>query len=161
MQGTRLLVTIAVVMGAAVAARAQQAGSDWTRLQAVQSGTLLRVSSQRRPTICSFVAADSDSLTCMQTQTIFFFPVRHRLVFMQPEVTLVKVSRYALSTLAGAGIGAGAGAGIGAAIDASAKNQVEEGHLVTAVFGVLGGALGAGIGGTADFLAGPVIYRAP
>jgi hypothetical protein len=138
----------------------QKAGSDWSRVQAIQPGTLIRISSQHRPTICSFVKADDDSLTCAKTQTIFFFPVTHRLVYLKHEVTLVKLSRQILSGLAGAGIGAGAGAGIGAGIE-SQQSSNEDGHLVSAVFAILGGALGAGVGGATDFLAGPVVYRAP
>lgn len=160
MQGKTLLVAVGLLVLTGVS-RGQQAGSDWTRVEALQPGTLLRVSSGSRPSVCSFVAADSDSLTCMKTQTIFFFPVKRKLVFSQPEVISVKLSRQGISGLVGAGIGAGAGAGIGAAIDASAKDQVEEGHLVTVLFGILGGVMGAGIGSKMDFLAGPTIYRMP
>lgn len=66
-----------------------------------------------------------------------------------------------LSTAAGAEIGAGVGAGIEAGIDASAKNQVEEGHLLTVMFAMLGGVVGMGVGQGTDFLAGPTIYRTP
>ncbi len=47
------------------------------------------------------------------------------------------------------------------AVDASAKNQVEEGHIMAVALGFLGGFFGAGIGRHTNFLAGPVVYRAP
>ena len=150
---------VAVAMTGSV--EAQQAGSDWTRVQQIGRGMPIRISSERRPTVCNFVVADVDSLTCRKTQSIFFIPVTRRLVFLKTEVTSVKMSRQLLSTAAGAGIGAGAGAGIGAGVDASAKNQVEEGHLLTVVFAMLGGVVGMGVGQGTDFLAGPTIYRAP
>ncbi|HEX9201615.1 MAG TPA: hypothetical protein VF865_18805 [Acidobacteriaceae bacterium] len=154
---------VLLVLAAALcpsASAQQKAGSDWSRVQAIQPGTLIRVSSQHRPTVCSFVKADDDSLTCTKTQTIFFIPVTHRLLYSRQEVTLLKLSRQFLSGLTGAGIGAGAGAGIGAGIE-SQQSSNEDGHLVTAVFAILGGAIGAGVGGATDFLAGPVVYRTP
>jgi hypothetical protein len=139
----------------------QIAGSNWARVLQTDPGTVLRISSQRSRTICSFIAADETSLTCSQTRTYFFFPVRQRLLFTKQEITSIKLSRRPLSILAGAAIGAGAGAGIGAAIDASAKNQVEEGHLVTVLGTLFGFGIGAGVGSSLDFLAGPTLYRAP
>jgi hypothetical protein len=163
MNGRRPLISVLVVaiVSAAATARAQPpAGSDWSRVEAIQAGTMVRISSQRRPTICSFVKADADSLTCMKKQTVFFVPVTRRLFYNRQEVTLIKLSRQFLSGLAGAGIGAGAGAGIGAGLEAQYPSK-EDGHLLTVVFAFLGGGLGAGIGAGTDFLAGPTVYRAP
>jgi len=137
-----------------------KAGSDWSKVEAIQPGTMIRVSSQHRPTVCSFVKADDYSLICTKTQTIFFIPITHRLVYMKQEVTLVKLSRQFLSGLTGAGIGAGAGAGIGAGIE-SQQSSNEDGHLATVVFAILGGVIGSGVGSTTDFLAAPIVYRAP
>jgi hypothetical protein len=156
-----LLVGSAFAFIAPIALVAQQAGSDWTRVQHLDAGTPLRISSQRRPTVCSFVAADDASLTCTQVHSFFFLPIRQKLLFTRQEITTIKLSRQALSTLVGAAIGTGAGAGIGAAIDASARNQVEEGHIVTVLGALFGLAVGSGVGSKLDFLAGPTIYRAP
>lgn len=156
---SKLAVFLALVTFAG-SARAQQAGSDWTKVQAIATGTLIRVSSQRRPTICSFITADPDSLTCVKTQTIFFIPVTHRLVYMKQEVTQVKLSRQFLSSLTGAAIGGGVGAGLGAGVESQYSSK-EDGHLATVVFAILGGSLGAGIGAASDFLAAPMVYRAP
>ena len=136
------------------------AGSDWGKVQQIPIGTLIRVSSQHRPTVCSFATADAETLTCTQTRTFFFVPVTHRLLYQRREVSLVKLSRLPLSVLAGAAIGAGAGAGLGAGIE-GAHSGNDDPHLLTTTFAVLGASLGAGIGSATDFLAGPVVYRAP
>lgn len=152
-----LLFTVA----APVALQAQaQAGGDWSHVEMINTGTMLHISSQQRrhPTVCSFVAAEADSLTCTQTHHFFFVPVTRTLLFTKQEITSIKLSRRSLSLLAGAAIGGGAGAGIGAAIDASAKSR-EDGRLATAVGGILGAAIGAGVGSGLDFLAGPTLYR--
>ena len=136
------------------------AGSDWSRVQQIPIGTLIRVSSQHRPTVCSFATADADTLTCTQTRTFFFVPVTHRLLYQRHEVNLVKLSRLPLSLLAGAAIGAGAGAGIGAGLEHSYSGG-DDPNLLAVTFAILGASAGAGIGGATDFLAGPVVYRAP
>jgi hypothetical protein len=139
----------------------QVAGSDWTRVLATGPGTAIRVASQQGHANCTFIAADETSLTCSQTRTYFFFPVKQRLLFTKQEITAIKLSRRPLSFLAGAGIGAGVGAGLGAAVDSTAKNQADEGHIVTVLGGFFGFVIGAGVGSRLDFLAGPTIYRAP
>lgn len=139
----------------------QGQSSDWASVKRIPPGQLIRIGRIHRGITCSFVDADDDSLVCDKKQTILFFPVHRQITTPRGEVRSVRLSRQALSTLAGGAIGAGAGAGIGAAIDASAKNQAEEGHLAAVVFGLLGGVIGMGIGEGTDFLAGPAIYRAP
>lgn len=69
---------------------------------------------------------------------------RHREL-QKETVREVRLLHTGASVLAGAGIGAAVGAGIGLAIDLSARSN-EDGKLATAVFTLLGGALGAGIG---------------
>lgn len=105
--------------------------------------------------------ADDDTLLCEERRIIVIVPVRRRIRFRRNDVQSIRLSRQGLSSLAGTAIGAGAGAGIGAGIDASAKNQVEEGHVVTVLFAFFGGLLGSGVGQHTDFLAGPVVYHAP
>lgn len=133
----------------------------WDRVKRISPGQLIRIGRAHRGITCNFVSADDSSLVCEKRQTILFFPVHHEVLVSRNEVRSVRASRQAISTLVGGAIGVGAGVGIGAAIDSSAKNQVEEGHLATAMFGLLGGVLGMGIGTGTDFLAGPVIYQAP
>ena len=159
-RGWALMVLLSLVVSLPLWAQ-QAAGSDWTRVRQMDPGTSIRLSSQRGITICSFVAADDTSLTCSQTRIIVFVPVRRRLLFGRQEITTVKLSRRPLSILAGAAIGGGAGLGIGAAVDASAKNQAEEGHLLAVLGTLFGVAIGSGVGSKVDFLAGPTIYRAP
>ncbi len=137
-----------------------QAGSGWTNVQRLPAGQLIRVRFQHHVTICGFNSADDEELICTQKRTVFFVPVRSVIRLRRADVQSVRISRHAASTALGAAIGVGAGAGIGAAIDDSAKNKVEEGHLMAVVMGLLGGPIGAGIGSHNDFLSGPLIYQA-
>lgn len=134
---------------------------DWSKVEQLHHGepVKLRVTVGRQ--VCNFVSADDSALHCEYRRSVFFVPVRHRMEFPRADVLEVRLSRQGLSTLAGAAIGAGAGAGIGAGIDAQAKDQQEEGHLVTVLLGFLGAVIGGGVGQHTDFLAGPVVYRAP
>lgn len=158
MIGAKVIV-ILCCLGASVAA-AQQTGANWKRVEALPSGTTIRLSTEgRRSDTCSLVSVTEDSLTCVSTRMIFFFPVHKQMDFVRAEIRSVKLSRRGLSMLTGAAIGMGAG--IGAGIDAQAKNQAEDGHLVPVLFGFIGGMLGAGVGSHQNFLEGPTIYRMP
>ncbi len=153
--------TLILLLVLALPGLAQQpAGSDWTKVQAIPAGTLIRVAAHRAPLTCLFTTADTDSLTCTRTTTLFFFPITRRLVFPKPEVASIKLSRQFLSALSGAGIGAGAGAGIGAGIESQYSSH-EDGHLATVLFALLGGLAGGTVGSVTDFLAAPTVYRAP
>ncbi|WP_213807077.1 hypothetical protein [Granulicella sp. dw_53] len=154
-----LLLLFAITAPSALQAQAH-AGSDWTRVQQIDPGTMLHIASQHRPAICSFVSAEADSLTCTQTRSHFFIRATQTLHFTRQEITSIKLSRKPLSLLAGAAIGAGAGAGIGAAVDASSRSQ-EDPHLATALGVIFGGIAGSAVGSKLDFLAGPTLYRAP
>ena len=156
-----LCLTAAVGMSALRGISAQQpAGSDWSRVQAVAAGTLVRVSYGGRPVVCSFVSADTSSLICTRTRTFFFVPYTRRLVFPRSEVASVKLSRQFASGLTAAGIGAGAGAGIGAGIESQYSGN-DDPHLLTIVLALFGAGIGSTIGSATDFLAGPTLYRAP
>jgi hypothetical protein len=138
-----------------------QTALGWPNVQRLSADQLIRIRSFQQVAICNFSSADNDELLCRQTRTIFFVPIHSALHFRRTDVQSVKISRHAASTLLGATIGIGTGAGIGAGIDASAKNQVEDGHLLTVLMSLLGGLIGTGIGSHTDFVAGPVIYQAP
>ena len=159
----RFVWTAALFAAIAMSAPGQTpAGSDWGKVQAIRLDTAIRVSASAsgKTTVCRLTFVDSDLLRCVETQTVFFFPIRKEREFPRTEVRSVKLSRQGLSTLVGTATGLGLGAGIGAAIDASAKSQ-EDPNLATALFGLLGGLFGSGVGSHTDFMAGPTIYRAP
>jgi uncharacterized protein YcfJ len=147
------------LLGASLSVSAQSTG--WEAVKHLPQDQQIRVRSLQGGLTCNLVLADDDALVCEQRRTIVFAPVHRQIMIPRNEIKSVRLSRQAVSMLAGAGIGAGAGAGIGAGIDASAKNQVEEGHIITVLFAFMGGLIGNGIGQHSDFLAGPVIYRAP
>jgi hypothetical protein len=157
----RVVWTAALFAAIAMSAPGQTpAGSDWEKVQAIPLDTAIRVSTSGKTTVCRLTFVDSDLLRCVETQTVFFFPIRKEREFPRTEVRSVKLSRQGLSTLVGTATGLGLGAGIGAAIDASAKSQ-EDPNLATALFGLLGALFGSGVGSHTDFMAGPTIYRAP
>ena len=158
--GSALLRSGTVALALCPAALAQQAGSDWHRVEVFAVGQDLRISVAGHGINCGFVSADAQTLHCDAVRTIFFFPVVHRYAFDRAEVARIKLSRQALSAITGAAIGAGAGAAAGVAADATASNH-EYRSTVAVVFGLLGGLLGEGIGHHTDFLAGPTIYTAP
>ncbi len=133
----------------------------WDSLKRVAPDQSIRVRAMaRRGSTCRFVQADDSTLTCVSRRSVFFVPVERTLQFPRTEVRSVRLSHQGLSTLVGTAIGAGAGAGIGAGLDATAKSH-EDGNLLAAVLGLLGGVIGAGVGQHTDFLAGPVVYQAP
>lgn len=105
--------------------------SGWDSVERLPSDQLIRVGRLHGGQTCNFVMANDDTLVCEQRRTIIIVPVSRRIVFSRNDVQSIRLSRQGVSTLAGATIGAGAGAGIGAGIDASAKSQMEEGHVVT------------------------------
>ncbi len=159
MKPIRYFLIVAVVICASLRVDAQ-ANAGWESVKRIPAGELIRVRSPHRFAVCNFEQADDERLVCSQQRKHLFIPVRSTQIFRRADIQSVRLSRQGVSTVAGTMIGLGAGAGIGAAIDASAKNQVEEGHLMTVVLGFLGGIVGTGIGHHTDFLAGPIVYRA-
>lgn len=101
-----------------------------------------------------------DSLTLDSDERGHPGRIRVRRDLSKDTVREVRLLLRGASTLAGAGIGAAVGAGIGLAIDLSARSN-EDGKLATAVFTLLGGALGAGIGRHMTIIKGKTIYLAP
>jgi len=150
-----------LVVALCVAARLNaQANAGWESVKRIPADELIRIRSSHRITVCNFERADDESLVCSARRTRFFIPVHSQQFFRRSDVQSVRISRRGISTLTGTVIGLGAGVGIGAAIDASAKDQVEEGHIMAVLFGFFGGLIGSGIGHHTDFLSGPIIYRA-
>lgn len=157
----RLSIFAGAIVFAASQAGAQPNLAGWDSVKRLAANQPIRVRSVQGSATCDFDAANADSLFCTERRRVFFVPVEHPRQFRRSDIRSVRLSRRALSTLAGVAIGAGAGAGIGAGVDASAKNQVEEGHIAAVLFALLGGMFGAGIGQHTDFLAGPLVYQAP
>lgn len=106
------------------------------------------------------VRATEDSVSIDSDERAF--PGRRKRLRDVPRSDVREIRRYrpGASTLAVTGIGAGVGAGLGAGIDAAARSNEDRG-LATALFTVLGGALGWAIGRHSTLIKGERIYVAP
>ncbi len=160
MRRTRLpagLLVCACVL-APLAQAAPPAGSDWSRVRALQPGTRIHVAArQHRRIACDLLSVSDTDLSCLQPRHFF---VRRQATFARDQVLVVSMSRTALSSVAGAGLGAGVGVAIGVGVDQGAT-RAEDPNLPEFTFGILGGIVGMAFGSATDFLSGPVIYRAP
>ena len=123
-------------------------GANWQRVQQLPTHTRVHIYADTRNRACSIESVTDDGLTC-----------GHK-TFARSEIKSIKLTRYAVSTAAGAAIGAGGGAAIGAGIAASGDGffTKRETAGVLAVIGVIPGAL---IGWGTDFAKGPTVYRRP
>ena len=155
------LVLKAMVVMAAAQGPAQPAvaGSNWRNVQALPVDTSIRVEAQSGKMECRVKTVDADSLTC----------VRNRgdvkvTVFQRGEVKSIRIPRKGRSTLIGAGIGGGTGDILGFEAGSSGSGGMFGPNAfrgaITAVFGALGGAIGAPTGYFTDF-ARSTVYRAP
>jgi hypothetical protein len=156
---TVALVTLATSSGAA---HAQASADKWHRLAALQPGTHIHISSDKKSRTCFFASADDATLVCSRKNS-----GGTQYSFARADVRTVKLTRYSLSTIAGIGIGAGAGFGIGAAIAPAVAPKSNSGldfsgldrEAITILGGAFGLIAGGAIGGPTDFLRGPTLYR--
>ena len=127
----------------------------------------IHVASDKKGRTCFFESFDEEQLTCSKGKIIGGTAV---YVFPRAEVKSVKLTRYVVSTVAGAGIGAGVGTAIGygygrskhpadpnAGLDFSGLDRAAD-ALVGATEGLVAGAF---VGGFTDFLRGSTVYRRP
>jgi hypothetical protein len=138
--------------------QAPAAGSNWQRVEQLPLHTHVHVSSDKMGRVCAVDSVDEESLSCSAGRLV---NTAH-YTFPRTEIKSIKVTRYVLSTVGGAGIGAGVGAIIGGAAT-SGKNStigISNGQVVGITAGI-GGIVGAVICGPADLLRGPTIYRRP
>jgi hypothetical protein len=152
------LLLFCCAIGFCLPGRAQTVSADWGRVQRLAAGTEVRVRTDDGSIECAFVAADDKSLTCVGRRRGLLGGKMSRTL-ARADVLWIKRSRRELSTVAVVAIGVGAGAAIGAGVDASAKGG-DDPHLLTGVFGILGGVLSIPFAARNDMLAGPYVYRA-
>ena len=135
-------------LGGACASLAAQT-SDWDRVRHVPAGTKVHVAADKQSETCRIDVVDEATLRCSNGHSQYSFA--------RAEVKSVKLTRYAVSTLVGAGIGAGVGAGIGLGVTQD-KNGWFNGDI-RGVFAALGGVVGGAAMGPTDVFRGPTIYR--
>lgn len=148
----------AVFVSAHLMAQAPVGGADWKRVEQLPLHTKVHVSSDKMGRVCMVDSVDEGSLTCSAGHVV---NTAH-YTFSRAEIKSIKVTRYVLSTIGGAGIGAGVGAIIGAAGTQGDNDRIgiTRGQVVGIVT-LIGGVVGAAIGGPTDFLRGPTVYRRP
>jgi hypothetical protein len=142
-----------VSVRAEAATPAQDVGDTWHNLAGLPAHSHMHVSADTGGTTCYLIAADEQSLTCGRKDG----GPKGQHVYPRASVKSVKLTRYAVSTAAGAGIGAGVGLGVGLGV-----TQNKDGWFNGDVRGVLAG-LGVMVGavacGPGDAFRGPMIYR--
>ncbi len=129
--------------------------TSWSRLQALPPGTALHLNGHPHTT-CSFLRADTDSITCGRES--------HERTYPRAGIRSVKLAHRTRSTLTGLGIGAGTGAILGFAVGTRKDSFFGDNAFrggIAGVFAAIGGVAGTPVGYLTDFTAGSAIYRAP
>lgn len=135
---------------------ASSIADTWNHLAAIPTHTHIHVAADNGGATCYFISADDENLTCGRKNG----SDKGRHVFPRAGVKSVKLTRYGISTIGGAGIGAGVGAIIGfAAIRPDPQAFLDFTGVARAVTVVLGGVGGAAVGGPTDMFRGPTVYR--
>ena len=138
-----------------IASSAMSQTNNWQAVQALRSGTKIKVTLKNRPTFghCSFDGASDDRLVCISGR----WPLSRRMVYLRDDIKAVYLTHN------GPAIGLGVGAGAGAIIGAAGDPVPGLGRGGTALLdaGLLGG-LGAFFGMVLDpFFHGREVYRSP
>jgi hypothetical protein len=152
-------------LAASAFAKAPAEGSNWSHLAALPGGTQIHITGNKKNKTCFFVSVDDRQLICSKGRS----RSSAAYTFLRDEVNSVKLTRHAVSTVAGLGIGAGVGLGVGAGVGHAVVTPTG-GFLDFSSFGrefITGVGAGAGlvsgavIGGLTDFLRGPTVYLRP
>jgi hypothetical protein len=138
-----------------LASSAMSQTDGWKSVQALRSGTKIKVTLKNRPTFghCFFDGASDDQLVCNSGR----WPLSRRKVYLRDEIEAVYLTHN------GPAIGLAVGAGAGAIIGATGDPVPGLGRGGTALLdaGLLGG-LGAFFGMVLDpFFHGRAVYRSP
>jgi hypothetical protein len=159
-----LLVSLAslfLLFTSAATALAQTDLHDWNNVKNIAAGSDIWIKGQHGRCSGAFAAADDTEIRLQEWRRKFFGGrYSHLCVVPREQVKEVRFAKRALSALAGTAIGTGVGAGIGFGVESQYPNQREDGHLLSAVLAIVGGAVGEGIGEHTAFLHGGKIYVA-
>jgi hypothetical protein len=126
----------------------------WNHLSAIPTHAHIHVAADHGGATCYFISADDQNLTCGHKDGTD----KGRHVFSRADVKSVKLTRYGVSTLGGAGIGAGVGAIIGFSTSHSG-GFLDFSGAYRAACTLVGGIGGAAVGGPTDMFRGPTVYR--
>ena len=124
-----------------IASTAMSQTGEWEAVQALRSGTKIKVTLKNRPTFghCFMDGASDDQLVCISGR----WPLSRRKVYLRDDIKAVYLTHN------GPAIGLGVGAGAGAAIGASRSSCC---HAANAL-------LGAGALGVIGWVSGTVAVR--
>jgi hypothetical protein len=150
-----------LILGTFIFSEAFAQTGDWQRVRNLPSGEPLVLTTRAGERYHGgLVRATEDSVSIDSDERAF--PGRRQRLrnFPKSEVREIRSYRPRASILAVTGIGAAVGAGLGAGIDAAARSNEDRG-LATALFTLLGGALGWAIGRHSTLIKGERIYVAP
>jgi hypothetical protein len=150
-----IFATSALSLAQQPAASTPPEGSNWQHVEALPAGANIHVKAQHSSATCKVKSVDADSLTCTRGKD---------LTFQRTEVKSITIPRRGRSSLIGLAIGGGAGAITGFALGTGGTNTFFGKNafrgLITGIFAVGGGAIGAGVGVGTDF-AHSMVYKAP
>jgi hypothetical protein len=159
----QIMMMALVLCGALVSARAEAAmpgqaatpdmGDTWHNLVGLAPHSQMHVSADDGGKTCYLIAVDEQSLTCGRKDG----GPKGQRVFPRAGVKSVKLTRYAVSTVVGAGIGAGVGAAIGFGATQNPNGWFN--GPVRGVVTVVGAGVGALVCGPGDAFRGPTVYR--
>ncbi len=133
---------------------ASSIADTWNHLAAIPTHTHIHVGADHGGATCYFISADEENLTCGHKNG----SDKGRHVFPRGDVKSVKLTRYGISTIGGAGIGAGVGAIIGFSTSHSG-GFFDLSGLYRGACTLVGGIGGAAVGGPTDMFRGPTVYR--
>jgi len=128
---------------------------SWHNLSVLAPHAHIHIAADHGGATCYFITADDGNLTCGHKNG----SDKGRHVFPRAEVKSVKLTRYAISALGGAGIGAGTGLIIGTATSRGTSDFINLNGLYRASCAIVGAFGGTAVGAATDMFRGPTIYR--
>ena len=132
---------------------------DWNNVKNIARGSDIWIKGAHGRCSGAFESADDTELRVQEWRRSFFGGrYSHLCIVSKPDVREVRFAKRAVSALAGTAIGVGVGVGIGLGVEAQYPNQQEDGHLLSAVLGIVGGIAGEAVGEHTAFIHGAKIY---
>src|ERR1041385_5889326 len=158
---SQLIRVLALIFIAAGTLLAQSDLHDWNNVKNIAPGSTIWIKGRHGRCNGAFESSDDAEIRVQEWRRSFFGGrYSHLCVVPKADVREVRFAKRALSALAGTAIGVGVGVGIGLGVEAQYPNQREDGHLLAAVLGLVGGLAGEAVGEHTAFVHGAKIYTA-
>jgi hypothetical protein len=151
-----LLLCSTSLFTASAAGLAQQPATEWQRVEALKTGTSIRITLTKEKILCAFDSADEDGLVCHKRQA----GVDRSISLPKTEIQLIRGRNATGSVVVGTVIGVGAGLGVGAIVDSSVKNpNTTNNAKFERGLAPVGGLLGGLFGLATEFVPGKLLYK--